>query len=423
FKTDLPATATVLTGVKRTLAVVATGTPLPTYQWRKDGADIPNARAASYVVPATTVPTTATYSVVITNAAGSLESTQCVLSSVAAVSVPPSGQPQGRNVVAGQSASFTVTPSGTGPFTYQWLKKGVVIAGATSQTYTIPAVSALDAAAYSVRVSNGAATVTSQAASLKVITPFNITGQPNGAIGTMVLAAGTTKTLTVTVAGAGPFTYQWRRDGQPISGATLASYVVQAGAVVGTAVYDVVITGPVSSTSSSAVRVETVLPPSFLQHPASVARALGQPASFSVSLSGTGPFAYQWLKNGVAITGATGVSYTVESVVATSAGNYSVRVTGPGGSATSLPGTLSLQAAPVVSAQPANQYKAAGQSAIFSVSATGTGPLSYQWSKDGNPIPGANSSSYYVASVSAAEVGRYSVSVSNAVGSVLSQEA
>ncbi len=423
FKTDLPATATVLTGATKTLAVVATGTPLPTYQWRKDGVDIPNARAASYVVPATTVPTTASYSVVIANSAGSVESTACEVTSVIAVSVPSSGQPQGRNVVAGQSASFTVTPAGTGPFTYQWLKNGVVIAGATSQTYSIAFVSALDAAAYSVRVSNGAATVTSLAASLKVITPFNITGQPNGTIGTIVLAAGTTRSLTVTVAGAGPFTYQWRKDGQPIAGATLASYVVQAGSVVGSAIYDVVITGPVSATSSSAVRVDTVLPPSFLQHPASVARALGQPAAFSVSMAGTGPFTYQWLKNGVVIPGATGVTYTVESVVATSPGNYSVKVTGPGGSLTSNPGTLSLQTAPAVSAQPSNQYKAAGQSVTFSVAATGTGPLSYQWSKDGNPIPGANSSSYYIASVSSAEVGRYSVSVSNAVGSVLSQEA
>ncbi|MEY3450156.1 MAG: hypothetical protein RL749_1786, partial [Verrucomicrobiota bacterium] len=423
FKTDLPATATVLTGATRTLAVAATGSPLPTYQWRKDGVDILNARLASYVVPATSVPTTATYSVVITNAAGSLESTLCQLSSVSLVSVPPSGQPQARNVVAGQSASFTVTPAGTGPFSYQWLRNGVVIAGATSQTYSIAFVSALDAATYSVRVSNGGGTATSLGAILKVITPFNITGQPNAAVGTMVLAAGTSKALTVTVAGAGPFTYQWRKDGQPIAGATLASYLVQAGSVVGSAVYDVVITGPVSATSSSAVRVDTVLPPSFLQHPASVARALGQPATFSVSMAGTGPFAYQWLKNGIVIPGATGVAYTVESVVATSPGNYSVKVTGPGGSATSLTGTLSLQTAPAVSAQPSNQYKAVGQSVTFSVAATGTGPLSYQWSKDGAPILGANSASYAIAAVSAEHVGRYSVSVSNAVGSVLSQEA
>jgi hypothetical protein len=423
FKTDLPATATVLTGSTRTLAVAATGSPLPTYQWRKDGVDILNARLASYVVPATSVPTTATYSVVITNAAGSLESTLCQLSSVSLVSVPPSGQPQARNVVAGQSASFTVTPAGTGPFSYQWLRNGVVIAGATSQTYSIAFVSALDAATYSVRVSNGGGTATSLGAILKVITPFNITGQPNAAVGTMVLAAGTSKALTVTVAGAGPFTYQWRKDGQPIAGATLASYLVQAGSVVGSAVYDVVITGPVSATSSSAVRVDTVLPPSFLQHPASVARALGQPATFSVSMAGTGPFAYQWLKNGIVIPGATGVAYTVESVVATSPGNYSVKVTGPGGSATSLTGTLSLQTAPAVSAQPSNQYKAVGQSVTFSVAATGTGPLSYQWSKDGAPILGANSASYAIAAVSAEHVGRYSVSVSNAVGSVLSQEA
>jgi hypothetical protein len=423
FRTDLPATATVLTGATRTLAVVATGSPLPTYQWRKDGVDIPNARAASYVVPATLVPTTASYSVVIANSAGSLVSTVCTLSSMTAVTVPISGQPQARNVVAGQSASFTVTPVGSGPFTFQWLKNGVVIAGATSQAFTIGSASAADAAAYSARVSNGASTTTSLGGILKVIAPFTVTGQPNAAVGTMALAAGTSKALTVTVSGVGPFTYQWRKDGQPIAGATLASYLVQAGTAVGSAVYDVLITGPVSATSSSAVRVDTVLPPGFLQHPVSIARALGQPAIFSVSLSGTGPFTYQWLRNGVIIAGATGPTFDIVAVKTTDAANYAVRVTGRGGVTTSLTGTLSLHAAPALATQPSNQYKAVGQSVIFSVTATGTGPLSYQWSKDGVAIPGANSSSYYIASTSAGEVGRYSVSVSNAVGSVLSQEA
>jgi hypothetical protein len=140
-------------------------------------------------------------------------------------------------------------------------------------------------------------------------------------------------------------------------------------------------------------------------------------------VTGTGPFTYQWLKNGVAIAGATGSTFTIVSVDATSAANYTVRVTGPGGAVTSLPGTLSLQAAPAITAQPGSQFKALGQSAIFSLTATGTGPLTYQWSKDGNPIPGATGASLAIASVSAADEGEYQVSVANAVGAVVSQAA
>ena len=421
FISDLPtAPVGLLGGASKVLSVVATGTPAPTYQWRKNGSPIAGAIGPSYVALAGTVEGTNTYDVVITNTAGTATSAAATIATCLPAAVTTS--PVARNVVAGQPTSFSVSVSGTGPLTYQWMLNGVAIAGATSSTYDLAAASAAQAGLYSVKVTGPANTVTSAGAALSVLSPFVFTTQPLGALTTTSIATGLPKVLSVAVSGTGPFTYQWRKDGVAIAGATLATYSIPAQSSEGSAAYDVVVSGPVSTSSSNPVRVDTCVPVSVTQNPVSVARAVGQPASFTVTAGGTGPFTYQWLKNGVAIAGATAATYAIDSVQTTSAASYSVKITGPVGSVTSAAASLVLHTAPSIVTQPAALYKGAGQSATFSVTAAGTGPFTYQWSKDGNPIAGANAASLAFAAVAAQDAGRYSVSVSNDVGAVLSQE-
>jgi glucose/arabinose dehydrogenase len=78
---------------------------------------------------------------------------------------------------------------------------------------------------------------------------------------------------------------------------------------------------------------------------------------------------------------------------------------------------------PVITDQPDNIFAAIGQSATFSVSATGTAPLSYQWRKNGVNIAGALSSTYTIPSVQASDAGQYSVHVYNSFGQVFSSAA
>ena len=77
-------------------------------------------------------------------------------------------QPSSETVTAGQSASFSVTATGSPTPTYQWQKNGVNIAQATSSTYTIPSTATSDAGRYQVVVSNSAGSVTSNGATLTV---------------------------------------------------------------------------------------------------------------------------------------------------------------------------------------------------------------------------------------------------------------
>ena len=78
-------------------------------------------------------------------------------------------QPASQTVTAGQPAIFSVTATGTGPFTYQWQKNTANISGATSSSYTTPAtVSDDNGATFRVVVSNSAGSATSDSATLTV---------------------------------------------------------------------------------------------------------------------------------------------------------------------------------------------------------------------------------------------------------------
>src|SRR5207237_3525434 len=99
---------------------------------------------------------------------------------------------------------------------------------------------------------------------------------------------------------------------------------------------------------------------------------------------------------------------------------FTVIVTDSPGSATSNAATLTLTPAPVppsITTQPASQTVTAGQTATFTVAATGTAPLSYQWQKNGSPV-GANSPSYTIPTTTSDDNGaQFSVMVSNSAGS------
>ncbi|MBL8330669.1 MAG: hypothetical protein JNJ71_17660 [Rubrivivax sp.] len=241
---------------------------------------------------------------------------------------------------------------------------------------------------------------------------------------------GQTAAFSVAASGAG-LSYQWRRNGTAIDGATGASWVTGALAPADSgARFSVVVSGTAGSvTSSDAVLTVNALAPVISVAPAAVSVTAGQAASFSVSAAGSAPLSYQWLRAGVAIAGATSSSYTTGLLsTADNGAQISVRVSNAAGSVTSAAAGLSVTAAalaPVIATQPANVTVAAGTSATFSVAiGAGTAPFSYQWLRNGTDIPGANASSYTTGTLSASDTGAsFQVRVSNAAGPVSSNSA
>ena len=121
-------------------------------------------------------------------------------------------QPAGATVMVGQTATFTVTASGTAPLTYRRQKNGTNV-GTNSASYTTPATTAADDnAIFRVTVSNTAGNMTSSPATLRVtaapVAP-TITTQPAG----LTVTAGQTASFNVVANGTMPLSYQWQKNG------------------------------------------------------------------------------------------------------------------------------------------------------------------------------------------------------------------
>jgi hypothetical protein len=173
------------------------------------------------------------------------------------------------------------------------------------------------------------------------------------------------------------------------------------------------------------VQAGAVAAPTITTQPVGLSVNAGAAATFTVVATGTGTLSYQWTRDGVAISGATASSLSLPSVSASSAGDYRVVVTGSGGSVTSQAATLTVVTAqaPTIVTAPLTQTVVVGARLTLSVDATGTAPLSYQWQKAGSPIVGATNPSFTLPSVQGADAAAYSVAVTNAAGTVVSNAA
>jgi len=154
---------------------------------------------------------------------------------------------------------------------------------------------------------------------------------------------GDTLVLTVDAGGTPALSYQWRKGGTPLAGATTSAFV-KSNSVAGDAgSYDVVVTNAFGSVTSqpAAVTVSPVTAPSISQGP--IGRTLYSGGNLKLTVTATGgQLAYQWQKSGVALAGATTSSYAVVGVTTTNAGAYKVTVTNSLGTASAGPVTVTV---------------------------------------------------------------------------------
>lgn len=167
-----PQSQTVTVGANVTFSVAVTASPEPTYQWRKDGVAIDGQTGASLAFTNVAAANAGTYTVVVTNTAGSATSNGAVLTVNAAptTDAAPSitAQPQGHTVAIGSSVVLDVTAAGSN-LTYQWNKGGTPLLGATSRLLVLSNAQAADAGSYTVTIANSVGSVTSTAATLNAI--------------------------------------------------------------------------------------------------------------------------------------------------------------------------------------------------------------------------------------------------------------
>lgn len=242
--------------------------------------------------------------------------------------------------------------------------------------------------------------------------------------GSLTVSEGASASFTVS-ASPPSAKIQWYRNGVPISGATSATYTLAAvtAADTGSRFYAIATTTGGNVTSADAILTVRPAAPAITAQPASATVNQGATATFSVTATGSA-LTYQWQKNGTAIAGATTASYTTPATTGADNGaTFAVVVTNTGGSVTSSAATLTIIVPPSITTQPANASVTPGQTATFTVVATGTAPT-FQWQRGTTNIAGATSASYTTPATVAGDDGAtFRVIVTNAAGSVTSNAA
>ncbi|HTD68498.1 MAG TPA: hypothetical protein VK846_18405, partial [Candidatus Limnocylindria bacterium] len=231
--------------------------------------------------------------------------------------------------------------------------------------------------------------------------------------------------MSVTATGQDPLRYQWYfNDVTPIANATNATFTIPNFQNADAGNYTVVVTNT-PGVITSAVAVVTV------SGIGTVASAVGNqticpgsPVTFTTTASGSGTLTYTWRKGASVLQGPNGNnSFSIPSVSPADGGAYSVTVIG-NCNAVSNNFTLTIVAAPIITANPASLTVPMGNNAVFGVTVTSAGALGYQWKTNGVDVVGATASTFTLANLALTQNGTLvSVLVSNCVSTALSSSA
>ena len=252
-----------------------------------------------------------------------------------------------------------------------------------------------------------------------------ITSQPTN----LTVSVGSSASFSVTAYGYPAPTYQWMFNGTNIIPGAVGPVLNLSNAQLTNAgTYSVSIVNSAGSTNSDAATLSVYatggVPPTISHQPSDAVVAAGNNATFSVTADGTAPLNYQWTFNGTNLPGATNPSLTISGAQAGNAGSYAVLVSNSYGATNSATVVLTVQQVPPsIFGQPGDLTVQAGDSATFTVTVSGSTPMTFQWSFNGTNISGATGASLSLANVQAANAGQYAVAVSNFCGATNSYAA
>lgn len=431
-----PIAATRNVGASMTLSVTATGTGTLLYLWKRDvGAGYVTAPGtatnSTYTISSLVAGDQGSYKCTVTDSIGSTDTTPAVET----VNFLPSfsTNPTNGTVNETNAASFTVvvTVGRPTPFTYAWQRRlsggsfvtidattdGGKYTGTTLDTLSFNAAASDHNSDYRCVATNAAGSVNSTSANLSVNHAPIITAQPiagNRSIGGTI-------TFTVAATGTGTLLYQWQKASVDIPGATSASYVLSSIAANSAAGYRCNVTNALGTVSSDAAALHVIA--TVTADPVSFSHTVGTgPYALSCSADGEGVISFQWFKDSVPLSGATGSQHVMDPGALSDNALYFCRVSNSYGADDSSTVTVTFtDVAPVITGgsvtSPTSYYFTVSvDPANFTVVATGLN-LTYQWYKGGVAVSGQTAAVYSLGVVtSPSQTGIYSVTVTNSGG-------
>lgn len=438
-------TSTVGCGGTVAYSVVVTSTASQTITWFVDGIAKGNATVGTltpngdqtqvlYTAPA--VGGTHVIKVVATNAAGAQvsKSTTLVVKGQILNTATMSLSSSTSTVGSGGSVAYSVAITSSTSQAVTWFVDGSAMGNATvgALTFNGDPLHALYKApnaggSHEVKAvaTNASGSQVSKSTILTVLAPAATTGVP--AITTqpqsVAVSLGQTATFTVTASSSAALSYQWRKNGTAISGATSASYTTPAAVASDTgARFVVAVTNAAGSLTSreAVLTVNASLPviQSFSATPSTLTAGQG----CILAWSGSG---MTQLSLAPSVGDVSGL--TTQNVNPTATTTYTLTARNAAGQTVSANTTVTVNpagVAPTITVQPKSVSVPEGKMATFTVSATSATALNYQWRMDGNAIGGATASTYTTPVMTASDSGTtFTVAVSNGTSSVLSNAA
>ena len=260
-------------------------------------------------------------------------------------------QPAAMSVVCpGAQVTATVVASGTGtPFTYQWYKGVNALNSQTTATLSLTNVQPGDTDGYSVRVtasggSCAGVNVLSSPFNLTVTTPVTITGNP---VATSVVCPGSSISVSGSASGTGPIGYQWYKHITAITGQTSPTLSLTNLQPSETDGYTLIATGSCNFVLTSVFNLTVTTPLTITSQPVATSVVCpGSTVTAAVSVTGTGPYAYEWIKGINVIGGQTSSTLSLTNVQPGDTDGYTARVTGTCNNVLSTPFNLTVTNSP-----------------------------------------------------------------------------
>jgi len=314
------------------LTVSATGHPTLLYQWYKDDVLLVGKVSSTLHFDNFSSLDRGTYYVTVECDENITESDSVVVSVVPTIVTDP----QSQNSQFGETITLSVVATGFELLTYQWKHNGSPILHATNTAYVIQSFGAADRGDYTCEVTCDGNTVESGIATLKDV-PVIVTDP----IGQSAMY-GDSVTLSVVATGYAPITYQWKKGGSVIGGATNSSLVINPFTESDRGTYTCEVTSD-TNTVTSAGAILTVQPKINTQ-PASQEVSVGSPLNLFVVAVGHSPVTYQWRKDFVPISGETSDTFQIAVFALTDAGAYDCLVSCDGNTTRSNSAIVSMDA-------------------------------------------------------------------------------
>ena len=323
-------------------------------------------------------------------------------------------QPVSQTICTGQQLSLSVVAGGTPPFFYQWKIGSTSIPDATNDTYIVNPASVSNAGIYKCWVGSNCGRVYSSTATIDVNTSISISSQPQEA----VKCVGDSVVFNVIASGSGTLEYQWYHNNIIINGANQSLLKIKNISIQNAGAYKCVISNSCGNLTSDVVNLTVNTIPVFNQQPTSQVICIGNEGSFVTSVSGAAN--YQWYFYNDQIIGATNNTYTINQVSLQNEGDYWVFAANSCGNNASDLVNLTVDNPPSILDHSGNIERCEGSEAIFSVNATGTETLLYQWYFNGNSIENATTPSYAINTISVSDNGKYTCKVNNSCNFIIS---